>query len=68
MRWLLDQEFTEVGGLITTLDKRDGEGNLIALDDNAYLTLKTSGGVIGSMILAWTNYGEEENYTVVYCQ
>jgi predicted dehydrogenase len=68
MRWLLDQEFTEVGGLITTLDKRDGEGNLIALDDNAYLTLKTSGGVIGSMILSWTNYGQEENYTVVYCQ
>jgi len=68
MRWLLDQEFTEVGGLITTLDKRDGEGNLIALDDNAYLTLKTSGGVIGSMILSWTNYGLEENYTVLYCQ
>jgi UDP-N-acetylglucosamine 3-dehydrogenase len=68
MRWLLDQEFTEVGGLITTLDKRDAEGNLIALDDNAYLTLKTSGGVIGSMILSWTNYGLEENYTVLYCQ
>src|SRR3954469_7829760 len=68
MRWLLDQEFTEVGGLITTLDKRDAEGNLIALDDNAYLTLKTSGGVIGSMILSWTNYGLEENYPVLYCQ
>jgi predicted dehydrogenase len=68
MRWLLDQEFTEVGGLITTLDKRDAEGNLIALDDNAYLTLKTDGGVIGSMILSWTNYGMEENYTVLYCQ
>ena len=68
MRWLLDQEFAEVGGLITTLDKRDAEGNLIALDDNAFLTLRTSGGVIGSMILSWTNYGTEENYTVLYCQ
>jgi predicted dehydrogenase len=68
MRWLLDQEFSEVGGLITTLDKRDAEGNLIALDDNAFLTLKTSGGIIGSMILSWTNYGTEENYTVLYCQ
>jgi predicted dehydrogenase len=68
MRWLLDQEFTEVGGMITTLDKRDPEGNLIALDDNAMLTLKTDGGVIGSMILSWTNYGMEENYTVLYCQ
>jgi len=68
MRWLLDQEFTEVGGMITTLDKRDPEGNLIALDDNAILTLKTDGGIIGSMILSWTNYGLEENYTVLYCQ
>jgi UDP-N-acetylglucosamine 3-dehydrogenase len=68
MRWLLDQEFTEVSGMITTLDKRDAEGNLIALDDNAFINLKTSGGVIGSMILSWTNYGMEENYTVLYCQ
>src|SRR3954453_11106551 len=68
MRWLLNQEFSEVGGMITTLDKRDVEGNLIALDDNAMLTLKTTGGVIGSMILSWTNYGMEENYTVLYCQ
>jgi len=68
MRWLLNQEFAEVGGMITTLDKRDPEGNLIALDDNAMLTLKTTGGIIGSMILSWTNYGMEENYTVIYCQ
>ena len=68
LRWLLGQEIVEVGGLITTLDKRDASGKLIDLDDNAYLTLKTSGGIIGSMILSWTNYGAEENYTVIYCQ
>src|SRR5213079_1474011 len=45
MRWLLDQEFAEVGGLIATLDKRDAEGKLIDLDDNAYLTLKTAKGI-----------------------
>ena len=68
LRWLLGQEFTDVGGFITTLDKRDPEGKLIELDDNAFLTLKTSGGIVGSMILSWTNYGAEENYTVLYCQ
>ena len=68
LRWLLGEEFTEVGGFISTLDKRDAEGKLIDLDDNAYLTLKTSGGIIGSMILSWTNYGTEENYTILYCQ
>ncbi len=57
----------EVGGYLTTLDKRDPEGQLIDLDDNAYLTLKTEGGIVGSMILSWTNYGQEENYTVIYC-
>ena len=25
-------------------------------------------GVIGSMILSWTNYGVEENYTYLYCE
>jgi UDP-N-acetylglucosamine 3-dehydrogenase len=66
LRWLFGQEFAEVGGIISTLDKRDPEGNLIDLDDNAYLTFKTTGGIVGSMILSWTNYGTEENYTIVY--
>lgn len=68
LRWLLGQEFAEVGGFITTLDKRDGQGKLIPLDDNAYLTLKTTGGIVGSMIVSWTNYGTEENYTVIMCE
>ena len=68
MRWLLGQEFAEVSGFVTTLDKRDPDGKLVELDDNAFLTLKTSAGVVGSMILSWTNYGAEENYTVLYCQ
>jgi predicted dehydrogenase len=66
LRWLFGQEFAEVWGIVTTLDKRDADGNLIDLDDNAYLTLKTTGGIVGSMILSWTNYGTEENYTLVY--
>ena len=68
MRWLLGQEFAEVGGFITTLDKRSPDGKLIPLDDNAYLTLRTTGGIVGSMILSWTNYGAEENYTILMCQ
>ena len=68
LRWLLGEEFAEVGGFVSTLDKRDPEGKLIDLDDNAFLTLKTTGGIVGSMILSWTNYGTEENYTILYCQ
>ena len=68
LRWLFGQEIAEVGGIISTLDKRDADGKLIDLDDNAFLTLKTTGGIVGSMILSWTNYGAEENYTVLFCQ
>ena len=68
MRWLLDEEFTEVGGFVETLHKKNPDGTPIALDDNAYVTLKTASGVIGSMIISWTNYGSEENYTIIYCE
>jgi predicted dehydrogenase len=68
LRWLLSDEFALVGGFVSTLDKRDAAGELIELDDNAFLTLKTAGGIVGSMILSWTNYGVEENYTILYCQ
>src|SRR5207237_1262391 len=64
LRWLLGQEFTEVSGTLATLDKRDPEGNLIELDDNAYLVLKTSGGIVGSMILFFTDSGAAEIYTI----
>jgi UDP-N-acetylglucosamine 3-dehydrogenase len=67
LRWLLDQEFTEVSAVLATLDKKNAEGKPIPVDDNAFLTLKTNKGVVGSMILSWTNYGTEENYTVLYC-
>jgi len=68
LRWLLGQEFIEVGGFISTLDKKTPEGKLIDLDDNAFLKLKTDKGVLGSMILSWTNYGPEENYTILFCE
>lgn len=68
VRWLLGQEFVEVAGFISTLDKKGPDGKLIDLDDNAFLKLKTDKGVLGSMILSWTNYGPEENYTILFCE
>ena len=68
MRWLLGQEFTQVSSIITTLDKRTPDGKLLALDDNAFLLLKTNAGIVGSVEISWTNYGMEDNMTVIYCQ
>ncbi len=68
MRFLLGEEFTHVGGFIETLDKKYPNGKLIAVDDNAYLTLKTDAGTIGSIHISWTNYaGIEDNGTVLHC-
>ena len=68
MRWLLGQEFTSVSAVITTLDKRGADGKILQLDDNAYLLLKTTGGIVGSVEISWSNYGMEDNMTVIYCQ
>jgi predicted dehydrogenase len=67
MRWLLGEEFVLVGGVITTLDKRTEKGRLIPLDDNAFITLKTRSGVVGSMNISWTNYGGGDNGTTIFC-
>ena len=67
MRYLLNDEFTHVGGFVETRDKKDGRGKLIDLDDNAYLTLKTKKGALGYIVASWTNYGRSEgNYTAIY--
>lgn len=69
MRYLLGQEVATVSAKLATLDKRTPDGKSpIALDDNAYLTVTTDQGVLGSILIGWTNYGAglEENYTYVY--
>jgi len=68
MRWLFGQEFVQVSAIITTLDKRTPDGELLKLDDNALLLLKTTGGIVGSVEISWTNYGGEDNMTLLYCQ
>ena len=68
MRFLLGEEFVQVGGIINTLDKRTAGGRLIPLDDNAFITLKAKSGVVGSMNISWCNYGGEDNGTTIFCQ
>lgn len=68
MRWLIGDEFAEVSAVITTLNKRYPDGTLIDIDDNAVVTLRTEGGVLGTIMVSWTNYGAEDNWTVLYCE
>ncbi len=69
MRFLLGEEIVRVGGAIRTLDKKLPGGKPIPLDDNAYVVLETRSGIIGTMNIAWTNYGNlEDNGTTLYCE
>jgi predicted dehydrogenase len=69
MRYLLGEEITRVGGMIKTLDKKDEQGNLIPVDDNAYVVMQTASGTIGTMNISWTHYGGfEDNGTTLYCE
>lgn len=67
IRWLIGDDIVEVMASIVTLDKTDGEGKRIEVDDNAHCILKSRRGIIGTLIASWTSYGEENNSTVVNC-
>ena len=51
---------------VVTRNKRDAEGKLISVDDNALCILKMSGGALGTMAASWTVYGHECQSTVLY--
>ena len=69
MRYVLGEDIVEVTAMIDTQHKTYANGKKIDVDDNAMLVCRTASGVMGSIIISWTNYGEwESNYTVIYCE
>ncbi len=67
LRWLINDDFVEINASISTLDKKYSDGTAIQVKDNAFCILKSVRGIMGTMTASWTNYGEEENSTVIYC-
>lgn len=65
IQFLLDQTIVEVNAHLCTLDKRFKDGSLIGVDDNAMCIYRLSGGAVGTMTASWTNYGPEDNATVI---
>lgn len=69
MRYLLGEEIVEVAGFLGTLDKTDAKGKPAKVDDNAFMTMRTKSGVLGTMTISWTNYGKmEDNSTLIFCE
>lgn len=67
IRWLIDDEIEEVFASVTTLDKKGNDGELIEVDDNAMCILRSKTGIVGTLSASWTNYGPEDNSTILYC-
>lgn len=66
IRFLLDDDIASVDAKIVTLDKRGADGSLIAVDDNAFVIYEMKSGAVGTLRASWTNYGPENNSTVIY--
>ena len=66
IQYLLGSTVAKVQAVVTTLDKRDGDGQLVDVDDNAICIYHMENGVIGTMTASWTYYGEEDNSTILY--
>ena len=61
MRFLLNEEFTEVAAFIETNAKQNTE-----VDDNAVFILKTENGIIGTLAASWSYGAKEDNSTIIY--
>ncbi|WP_188455889.1 Gfo/Idh/MocA family protein [Virgibacillus oceani] len=61
LRYLLNEEFTDVAGFVETNAKEGTD-----IDDNAVCILKTESGVIGTLAASWAYTGKEDNSTIIY--
>lgn len=66
VRWMLDDEYTEVYARVETLNKTYEDGTPIDVEDNATMVLKMAKGATGTITVSWT-YEYEDGSTVFYC-
>ena len=66
IRYLTGSEVKNVFAKMMTLDKRYADGSLIDLEDNAVCLFNMENGLPGIMHFSWTNYGQEDNSSVIY--
>ncbi len=61
LRFILDEEFVEVGAFIETSAKSNAD-----VDDTAVCVLKTESGIIGTLAASWSYVSKEDNSTIIY--
>ena len=68
INFLLDDKIHSAMAVTGTLDKKNADGTPITVDDNAICIYETENGILGTMEVSWTCYGEEDKSTVFYGQ
>lgn len=68
LHFLLSDEIDEVRAFHGALDKVDEQGKAIEVCDNVVCAMRTKKGRLGTASFSWTNYGIEDNSTIIYCQ
>lgn len=66
--YLTGQKIVRTSAILATIDKTYPDGSPISVDDNAIALYTLESGVVGTMSVSWTNYGQENNSTLLYCQ
>ncbi len=66
IRYLTGSEVKNVFANMMTLDKKYEDGTPIDLEDNAVCMFNLENGLPGIMHFSWTNYGSEDNGSVIY--
>jgi UDP-N-acetylglucosamine 3-dehydrogenase len=61
LRYILGEEFIEVGAFIETSAKEN-----TTVDDTAVCMLKTESGIIGTLAASWSYVSKEDNSTIIY--
>lgn len=65
LQYLMGEPIVKVSAILGTRDKKYPDGNLINVDDNAFCLYQSKSGIFGTMHASWTEYGEENNYTIL---
>lgn len=66
IQYLTGQTVVEATAKLVALDKKNEDGTLIHVDDNAMCIYLLDGGALGTMTASWTYCAKEDNSTVLY--
>ena len=66
LHYLLGESIVSVTAMMGAVDKTYPDGSPISVDDNALCIYRSESGALGQMHVSWTNYGEEDNSTILF--